>query len=149
MALVAKNTDDYIDQMIILTDRLYEITLKQIKSLEANEFDEFSPEGDDISRLAAVYYSESKKISNNPFMINDGTDALKAALKDSTKRFRDIMGKHERLLERNAKITEGLVKTIAAETVKTRPAPISYGASGARMSPTRNQSSAIALNRLA
>lgn len=149
MALIAKDTNDYLEQMVLLTNRLCEITRNQLIALDANEIEDAKPLNDEVSRLAAAYAGETKRIAQNPDLLQSGNPALKAALRESTEKFRDLMEKHENALERKVRITEGLVQAIAKEAMNARPAPISYGSSGAKAAPSHASTTAIALDRKA
>ena len=149
MALIAKDTNDYLEQMVLLTKRLCEITQNQLTELDSNELTDVKPLNDEVSRLAAAYSSETRRIAQNPDLLQSGNPALKAALRDCTEKFRDLMEKHENALERKMRLTEGLVQAIAKEAMNARPTPISYGAGGIKTAPARANTTAIALDRKA
>lgn len=127
MAIIAKDINDYIDQMVLLTERLCKITQEQIDAFEVNDFEKTKPLNEEAARLGATYTVETKKIASNPNVISNADAHMKNTLKQVTKKFMELMKKHEQVLDRRRSITEGLVKAIANETVKSRPTPQAYG----------------------
>jgi prephenate dehydrogenase len=106
---------------------------------------EAQPLTDEAGRLGAVYAMETRRIAQNPGMISDASRELKAALTAETLRFRKAMELHERSIERQRMLAEGLVRAIAEEAVAARPTPVAYGpGSGAFRDTT-----AVALDRRA
>jgi hypothetical protein len=121
MALIAHSAADLVDQLILLTRRLADIAERQAALFEASRWAEAAPLNDEAGRLAATYALEE------------------------TERFRHAMAAHERTIERQRILAEGLVRAIAEEAVAARPTPIAYGP-GAQ---PRRDTSAVALDRRA
>lgn len=145
MALLAHDAADLVDQLILLTRRLADLAERQAALFEASRFAEAGPLTDEAARLAATYQMESRRISANPGMLADAPDVLKQTLKSETERFRAAMTAHERVLERQRLLAEGLVRAIAEEAVAARPTPVAYGPGAA----VRRDTSAVALDRRA
>jgi hypothetical protein len=145
MALIANDPADLVDQLILLTRRLADLAERQAALFEANRAGDAQPLTDEAGRLAAVYAMESRRLAQSPGVLDGAPPALRAALKAETERFRAAMEAHERSIERQRILAEGLVRAIAEEAVAARPAATTYGP-GALM--TRD-ASAVALDRRA
>lgn len=149
MAIFANDANDLIDQMILLTKRLSEIAEHQAKFFAENALDEFANLNDEASRLTATYTIESARIAREPHILEHVDKALKDTLKTETKKFRDILAKHEMAIERGKTLAEGLVKAIATEAVSQRLTPQAYSPSLHGIEGPRRDTSAIALDRRA
>jgi hypothetical protein len=147
MALMANDASDLMDQLILLTRRLADVAERQAALFEANRLNEAQPLTDEAGRLGAVYAMESRRIAQNPSIISEASRELKAALTEETMRFRKAMEAHERSIERQRMLAEGLVRAIAEEAVAARPTPVAYGP-GSGSSAFRD-TSAVALDRRA
>ncbi len=147
MALMANDSNDLIDQLILLTRRLADVAERQASLFEAGRLGEAQPLTDEAGRLGAIYAMETRRIAQNPMMISDATRALKDALTAETMRFRTAMEAHERSIERQRMLAEGLVRAIAEEAVAARPTPVAYGPSSG--SGAFRDTSAVALDRRA
>jgi hypothetical protein len=145
MALMANDPSDLLDQMILLTRRLADVAERQAALFETGRLSEAQPLTEEAGRLGAVYALESRRIAQNPEMINQASRDLKDALTAETKRFRDAMVFHERAIERQRMLAEGLVRAIAEEAVAARPTPVAYGPGSAAFRDT----TAVALDRRA
>jgi hypothetical protein len=145
MALIAHSAADLVDQLILLTRRLADIAERQAALFEASRWAEAAPLNDEAGRLAATYALESRRVAGDPGMLAGAPEAMKIALKAETERFRHAMAAHERTIERQRILAEGLVRAIAEEAVAARPTPIAYGP-GAQ---PRRDTSAVALDRRA
>jgi hypothetical protein len=145
MALVAHDPADLVDQLILLTRRLADIAERQAALFEANRFADAAPLTDEAGRLAAVYAMESRRVGQSPEVLAAAPPALKVALKAETERFRAAMDAHERAIERQRMLAEGLVRAIAEEAIAARPAAVTYGPGAV----TARDASAVALDRRA
>jgi hypothetical protein len=147
MALMANDASDLMDQLILLTRRLADVAERQAALFEANRLNEAQPLTDEAGRLGAVYAMESRRIAQNPSMITEASRELKDALTAETLRFRKAMEAHERSIERQRMLAEGLVRAIAEEAVAARPTPVAYGPGSG--STAFRDTSAVALDRRA
>jgi hypothetical protein len=145
MALMAHDPADLVDQLILLTGRLADLAERQAALFEASRFADVAPLTDEAQRLAATYALESRRLAQDPTTLEAAPRALKLALKVETERFRTALAAHERTIERQRVLAEGLVRAIAEEAVAARPTPIAYGP-GAQM---RRDTAAVALDRRA
>ncbi|GBF58072.1 hypothetical protein PbB2_01743 [Candidatus Phycosocius bacilliformis] len=145
MTLMAKDPSDLVDQLTMLTRRLADLAERQAALFEASRFLEAQNLNEESARLANVYALESRRIAQEPHMFEDVPAELKAKLTTETRRFKAAMEAHERALNRQRALAEGLVRAIAEEAVAARPNPVAYGP-GAQ---ARRDTSAIALDRRA
>jgi hypothetical protein len=145
MALVANDPADFVDQLILLTRRLADLAERQAALFEAARYGDASSLTDEAGRLAAVYALESRRVAQAPDVVNAAPPALRAVLKAETERFRAAMGAHERAIDRQRILAEGLVRAIAEETVAARPVAGTYGP-GAII---QRDASAVALDKRA
>ena len=145
MALMANDANDLMDQLILLTRRLADLSERQATLFEANRLNEAQPLTDEAGRLGTVYALESRRIAQNPDIILGVSRDLKDALTAETLRFRHAMEAHERAIERQRVLAEGLVRAIAEEEVAARPTPVAYGHGSAAFRDT----CAVALDRRA
>jgi hypothetical protein len=145
MALMANDAGDLMDQLILLTRRLADVAERQAALFERGRLGEAQPLTDEAGRLGAVYAMESRRIAQNPSILNDASRELKDALTAETLRFRKAMEAHEGAIERQRILAEGLVRAIAEEAVAARPAPVAYGPGSGAFRDT----SAVALDRRA
>ena len=146
MALIANSPSDLMDQLILLTRRLAELVERQVALFEANRFMDAQRLTEESARLAAVYALESRRVAQNPSILTGADAGLKQALAAETERFRLAMEAHEKALERQRVLAEGLVRAIAQETVNARPTPVAYGPG---LQPVTADASAVALDRRA
>ena len=79
-------------------------------------------------------------------MIAAAPAAERSALIRATEAFEAILSRHARAVEAARTISEGLVRTIAAEVAGQRGAPSAYGASGRA---NAGDGRAVAFNRTA
>lgn len=150
MALMAHDASDLLDQLILVTHRLTEITELQSKLFAESKFAEVAPLNDEAGRLAATYAIESQRIAKNPAILSGAAQNLKDALARETEKFRNAMLIHESTIARGMHLAEGLVKAIAEEAMSHRPTPIAYGPKATRGGDNiKRDASAIALDRRA
>ncbi len=149
MALVADNASDLLDQLVLLTKRLAAIADEQSHLFETNNTEALAALNDEAGRLAATYAMESQRIAQNPQILEAADAHLKEALKAETKKFREILAKHEMAIERGKILAEGLVRAIAEEAALSRPTPQAYSPSLRGIEGPRRDTSAIALDRRA
>ena len=96
--------------------------------------------------LTNQYRRESAQLRAAPGMISAAPEAERSALIKATQAFETILAKHARAVEAARVISEGLVRTIAAEVAGARAQGVGYGASGRA---TEGDGRAVALNRKA
>ena len=138
------NATARIRQLIDLTQRL-------TASLGAEAFEAHRPQDAAASLagtqdLANAYRRESAQVKADPGVLAAAPASERAALIRVTEAFEAILTRHSRAIEAARIISEGLVKTIAAEVAAQRGSPSAYGASGRA---NTGDSRAVAFNRTA
>ena len=96
--------------------------------------------------LANAYRRESAQVKANPASIAAAPAADRAALIRATEAFEAVLSRHARAVEAARTISEGLVRTIAAEVAGQRGSPSAYGATG---KANAGDGRAVAFNRQA
>lgn len=140
------NATARIRQLIDLTRRLTERLTAESKAFEARRPQDAMATLAETQDLANVYRRESAQLKANPASVAAASPADRQALIVATRAFEAILETHSRAVEAARTISEGLVKTIAAEVAGQRGNPSAYGASGrANGGDTR----AVAYNRTA
>lgn len=96
--------------------------------------------------LTNQYRRESAQLRAAPGMMSAAPAPERSALIEATKRFEQVLARHARAVEAARIISEGLVRTIAAEVAGARAMGSGYGASG---HAHQGDGRAITLNRSA
>lgn len=96
--------------------------------------------------LTNQYRRESAQLRAAPGMISAAPDVERSALIKATQVFETVLAKHARAVEAARIISEGLVRTIAAEVTAARALGTGYGAAGQAY---QGDGRAITLNRSA
>lgn len=80
--------------------------------------------------LANTYRRESAHLKADPASVAAAPAADRMALIRATEAFEAVLSRHARSVEAARIVSEGLVRTIAAEVTGQRGSPSAYGASG-------------------
>ncbi|RZJ32173.1 MAG: flagellar basal-body protein FlbY [Brevundimonas sp.] len=143
---IVLNATARVRQMTDLTERLTARLIEESKAFEARRPQDAAATVAATQELANTYRRESAQLKANPKAIAPAPVAHRSALIKATQIFEAVLARHARAVEAARIISEGLVKTIAAEVAGQRGSPSAYGASGkANTGDTR----AVALNRTA
>lgn len=138
------NATARIRQLIDLTRRLTERLTEEARAFEARRPQDAMETLAETQDLANAYRRESAQLKANPASVAAAPAADRQALIGATQAFEEILSRHARAVEAARTISEGLVRTIAAEVAGLRGNPSAYGASGrANGGDTR----AVAYNR--
>ena len=140
MALHADDAADRVDQLITLTERLTGLMQADLTELEARR--PSLARAEELGRLANVYRHESARVRRDPALIAGAPAPDRARLRIATERFDATLARHLRAVEAARTISEGLVRAIAEEMVRSRPAASGYGPR-----PSKADSPALAYNR--
>ena len=140
------NATARIRQLIDLTRRLTESLAEEARAFEAHRPQDAVATVAVTQDLANTYRRESAQLKANPAAIAAAPAAERTALIKATEAFEAILSRHARAVEAARVISEGLVKTIAAEVAGQRGAPSAYGASGRAHA---GDGRAVAFNRTA
>ena len=140
------NATARVRQLIDLTRRLTERLTAESKAFEARRPQDAMETLAETQELANIYRRESAQVKANPASVAAAPLADRKALIEATKAFDEILSHHSHAVEAARTISEGLVRTIAAEVAGQRGNPSAYGASG-RANGGDNR--AVAYNRTA
>ncbi len=145
MALHAHNATDRAEQMILLTQRLRNLVVRETTLFEARKPHEAASFAEEKNTLATTYRLETARIAKDPSLIVDAAAGLRTTLREETIRLDQALQDNNRAAGVVRKLTEGLVQAIASEAAQTRSRMHGYGANGR---VTGNDSAiAITLNR--
>ncbi|WP_125257275.1 flagellar basal-body protein FlbY [Brevundimonas fluminis] len=100
----------------------------------------------ETQEMANVYRRESAQLKARPDVLKAATVADRMELVHATELFEVALSAHSRVVEAARTVSEGLVRTIAAEVAAQRGNPSAYGAAGHANAPN---ATAVALNRTA
>ena len=140
------NASARLRQLIDLTRRLTERLGDEARAFEARRPQDAAASIAETHDLANVYRRESAQLKANPSSVSDAPPAERAALIRATEAFEVVLARHARAVEAARVISEGLVRTIAAEVASLRGSPSAYGPGG-HANP--GDSRAVAFNRTA
>lgn len=140
------NATARVRQLIDLTDRLTARLSGESRAFEARRPQDAAASMAATQDLANTYRRESAQLKANPAAVVAASPAERAALIRATEAFEAVLSRHGRAVEAARIISEGLVRTIAAEVAGQRGSPSAYGASG---TATTGDGRAVAFNRQA
>ncbi|WP_374514477.1 flagellar basal-body protein FlbY [Brevundimonas sp.] len=146
MTGAALNASARVRQLIDLTERLTASLTEEAQAFEARRPQDAAAIVAGTAELANAYRRESAQLKANPAMIAAAPATERATLVRATEAFEAILSRHARAVEAARTISEGLVRTLAAEVAGQRGAPSAYGASGRA---NAGDGRAVAFNRTA
>lgn len=129
-----------------LTIELTERLSMELAAFEARRPQDAAAGALKTQELANAYRRESAQIKANPALISAAPKADRQALIEATRAFDAVVNRHAVAVEAARVISEGLVKTIAAEVAAQRTPASAYGAGG---KANAADGRAFALNRTA
>jgi hypothetical protein len=140
------NASARVRQLTDLTKRLTSRLSEESKAFEARRPHDAAATLSETQDLANVYRRESAQLKAHPASIAAAPAADRAALVRATEAFEAVLSRHAYAVEAARVISEGLVRTIAAEVAGQRGSPSAYGASGRA---NAGDGRAVAFNRQA
>jgi hypothetical protein len=140
------NASARVRQLTDLTKRLTARLSEESKAFEARRPHDAAATLAETQDLANVYRRESAQLKAHPASIAAAPAADRAALIRATEAFEAVLSGHARAVEAARIVSEGLVRTIAAEVAGQRGSPSAYGATG---HATAGDGRAVAFNRQA
>jgi len=135
-----------VRQLTDLTTRLTARLSEESKAFEARRPHDATATLAETQQLANVYRRESAQLKADPSALAAAPASDRILLVQATEAFEAVLSRHARAVEAARIISEGLVKTIAAEVAGQRGAPSAYGASG---QATQGDGRAVAFNKKA
>lgn len=143
---VTINARARVRQLTDLTTRLTARLSDESKAFEARRPQDAAASLAGTQDLANLYRRESAQLKAHPASVAAAPAADRDALIRATEAFEAVLSRHARAVEAARVISEGLVRTIAAEVAGQRGVPSAYGASG---KATAGDGRAVAFNRQA
>lgn len=140
------NATARVRQLTDLTSRLTARLSEESQAFEARRPQDAAASMVATQDLANTYRRESAQLKANPASVSAAPAADRTALIRATEAFEAVLSRHARAVEAARIVSEGLVKTIAAEVAGQRGSPSAYGASGRA---NTGDSRAVAFNRQA
>lgn len=138
--------DARVRQLTDLTVRLTERLTEEFRAFEARRPQDAATTLADTQELANLYRRESAQVKANPGCIAAAPQDARRKLVECTEAFEAVLSRHARAVEAARIVSEGLVKTIAAEVASQRGNPSAYGSSG---HATNGDGRAVAFNQTA
>lgn len=142
----AINATARVRQLTDLTRRLTARLSEESRAFEARRPHDAAATLAGTQDLANLYRRESAQLKANPAAVAAAPAADRTALIRATEAFEAVLSRHAKAVEAARVISEGLVRTIAAEVAGQRGSPSAYGASG---KANAGDGRAVAFNRQA
>lgn len=142
----ALNATARLRQLIDLTQRLTASLAEEARAFENRRPQDAAAIVAGTASLANAYRRESAQLKADPASIAAAPVAERTALIAATEAFEAILSRHARAVEAARTVSEGLVRTLAAEVAGQRGSPSAYGSSG---HATAGDGRAVAFNRTA
>lgn len=130
MALLADNPTERADQLLLLTERLTALIVKETQRIDAREPPLDGEEGEEKARLANAYRLELARIKQDRSLLDGAPPGLLTQLRAQTTKLQDALAEHEIALGAVKLIAEGLVQAMAEETARAAGGARLYGATG-------------------
>ena len=138
--------DERAEQLDAMTRRLVRLIGAEAEAVQAHRLSAANADWDEKERLVHAWRLEVARIKANPALLAGISAARKASLKDASRELEAMLEAHAVALSASKAVTEGLVRSIAAEVAAVRSAPAGYGRTGSLNSNAPRQASGVALN---
>jgi hypothetical protein len=132
-----------IDTILDITRRLTALLEREIGLIEAKTPARLAEMEDERTRLSLLYGREMQAVAASPAEFQTLPQDRLALLRDETKIFHGLLSRHQRLVSRMRRVTEGIVKTIAEEASRQKSPRTGYAPSGRAASPLATSPLAI------
>lgn len=140
--------DQRLDELILITTRLTQLTREEIQKLDMRRPREMEPIIEQKAALSAQYARVGQTFKRNLDIIKTASPELRKTLKETTKRFHDALEDLTGKLERVRQVSEGLVRAIASDAAQRRATPVGYGNTAAPPAPLSQPPMYLAFNRV-
>ena len=134
------------EQLLAMTRRLIALVTAEIRAMDERRLDGASADWDEKERLAHAWRLEVAYIKQNPSALAGVAETTKIELRQAARDLEDTLESHARSLSAMKSVTEGLVRSIAAEIASARSAPAAYGRGGVVNAPARSDASGLTLD---
>ena len=133
-----------VDRLIILAERLIAALEADITALKSGKPKDMQTQDPEVQRLTALYSREAAQLTPAQAKLVPRDSVLR--LTETTRRFRDSLARHTRILTRVRNASEGMIRAVAEE-VERRRAPLrTY--TQVQMPPERRPTSAMLYNNV-
>jgi len=143
---MTSDSADRATELLAMTQRLVSLVEAEVQALKTRKLQGPSAEWDEKERLVHAWRIEVSKIKAGPALLAGIPADLKLRLRDAAKALEDGLEAHANALMATKTVTEGLVRSIAAEIASSRSAPAAYGRSGTVNPNTRREASGLAVD---
>lgn len=133
-----------IDTILEITRRLTALMEREMALIEAKTPARLGDLEEERSRLSLLYSREMQAVAASPAEFRALPQDRIIALRDETRNFHDLLDRHQRLLARMRRVTEGIVKTVAEEAQRQKAPRAGYAAGG--QSSARTAAAPLAIN---
>ena len=133
-------------QLVNLTQALTERLSAERDAFRAHRAQDVAAGMAETQELANLYRRESAQAKAAPAFLTVIPADLRDALITATQAFEVVLAEHASTVDAARQVSDGLVRTIAAEVAGARAQGVGYGASGRA---TEGDGRAVALNRKA
>ncbi len=140
------NPRERAEQLLAMTTRLVALIGEEIEAVKARRLNSGSADWDEKERLVHAWRLEVSRVKADPTLLAGIQDDLKGALREAARALEQGLEEHARALGAMKTVTEGLVRSIAAEIASVRSAPAAYGRSGTVNEGQRREASGLAVD---
>jgi hypothetical protein len=139
-------TDERAEQLLAMTQRLIGLLEEEIEALRTRRLDARSISFEEKERLVHAWRLEVSRIKADPALLAGLWAARREQLQTAARALEDKLSGHEQALAAARAVTEGLVRSIAAEIADARSGPEAYSARGLSAGGARREASGLAVN---
>ncbi|MDP3493738.1 MAG: flagellar basal-body protein FlbY [Hyphomonadaceae bacterium] len=143
---MTSDSADRATQLLAMTQRLVSLVSTEVEAVKTRKLQGPSAEWDEKERLVHAWRIEVSKVKAEPQLLAGIPADLKTSLRDAAKALEDGLETHANALMATKTVTEGLVRSIAAEIASSRSAPAAYGRSGTVNPNARREASGLAVD---
>jgi len=122
--------NDRIDLILDLTRRLSALVEREITLIQSREPHRLAEHDEERSRLSLLYAREMQSLRADPEAARKAERERIERLKNETKAFNETLDRHQRLVKRMRRVTEGIIKAVSDEAAKQAAPRTTYGMSG-------------------
>ena len=146
MNLPTQTPQERADQLLAMTRRLIVLVTAEIAALDARKLDGASADWDEKERLAHSWRIEVSHVKQNPAALAGVSETTKTELREAARELEAALERHAHSLAAMKDVTEGLVRSIAAEIASIRSAPAAYGRGGMVNQAARTDASGLTVD---
>lgn len=138
--------EDRAEQLETMTHRLIGMVSAEAEAVRAHRLSAANEGWDEKERLVHAWRIEVSRIKADPSLLAGLSQARKDSLRTASRELELALTKHAQALAASKDVTEGLVRSIAAELAAARSAPAGYGRTGGISAGLNREASGLAVN---